>query len=219
MGIEATFAREPGGLYQVTRSRDTPRRGEFVELDPPRRLVYTWGWEPSEDGPTPCRPARRRSRSSSCRKATGRALRFVHAGLPTAEAIATHAHGWDHYLARLAVAAGGGDPGRDPWLDGDEECERHGNAGRSLAADDAAGDVGVLRLPRRGSRPARARRAGRQDAAALPPARDRRPARDAAQGRRLGAAGERRRAEAGSESARSRRGPAPTTIPSAAGTA
>jgi HipA-like kinase len=29
-----------------------------------------------------------------------------------------HAHGWEHYLARLAVTAAGGDPGRDPWLDG-----------------------------------------------------------------------------------------------------
>ena len=49
---------------------------------------------------------------------TGRGCASCIAGLPSQEAIEKHAHGWDHYLARLAVAAGGGDPGRDPWLDG-----------------------------------------------------------------------------------------------------
>ena len=48
----------------------------------------------------------------------GTLLRFVHSGLPSDEAAASHAHGWDHYLERLVSAAEGGDPGRDPWLDG-----------------------------------------------------------------------------------------------------
>ena len=39
------------------------------------------------------------------------------AGVPDAEAAAKHAHGWDHYLARLEIAARGDDPGRDTWLD------------------------------------------------------------------------------------------------------
>ena len=48
----------------------------------------------------------------------GTKLLFAHRGLPSAEAAESHAHGWDHYLARLATVAGGGDAGRDPWLDG-----------------------------------------------------------------------------------------------------
>ena len=48
----------------------------------------------------------------------GTLLRFMHSGLPDAEATAQHAHGWDHYLPRLEIAARGGDPGRDTWLDG-----------------------------------------------------------------------------------------------------
>ena len=48
----------------------------------------------------------------------GTTLRFTHRDLPGAETAASHAHGWDHYLERLAVAAAGGDAGRDPWLDG-----------------------------------------------------------------------------------------------------
>jgi len=49
----------------------------------------------------------------------GTRLRFVHRDLPTAEATASHAHGWDHYLDRLVTAAAGKDPGRDTWLDGE----------------------------------------------------------------------------------------------------
>jgi uncharacterized protein YndB with AHSA1/START domain len=30
-----------------------------------------------------------------------------------------HAHGWDHYLERLVIAARGGDPGPDPWVTGE----------------------------------------------------------------------------------------------------
>jgi hypothetical protein len=43
----------------------------------------------------------------------------VHRDLPDNEATASHAHGWDHYLARLVVAARGGDPGTDPWISGE----------------------------------------------------------------------------------------------------
>jgi hypothetical protein len=38
-------------------------------------------------------------------------------GLPNEELARNHGEGWDNYLPRLAVAAAGGDPGRDPWLD------------------------------------------------------------------------------------------------------
>ena len=36
-----------------------------------------------------------------------------------AGAFAEHGGGWDHYLARLAIAATGGDPGHDPIADSD----------------------------------------------------------------------------------------------------
>jgi uncharacterized protein YndB with AHSA1/START domain len=49
----------------------------------------------------------------------GTRLRFVHSGLPSAEAAGSHAHGWDHYFERLEIAARGGDAGPDPWLTGD----------------------------------------------------------------------------------------------------
>ena len=41
-------------------------------------------------------------------------MTVVHAGLPAAEA-SQHHLGWGHFLARLVIAGGGGDPGPDPW--------------------------------------------------------------------------------------------------------
>ena len=43
----------------------------------------------------------------------GTQLRMTHSGLPDAALCADHDEGWGYYLARLAVAAAGGDPGRD----------------------------------------------------------------------------------------------------------
>jgi hypothetical protein len=46
----------------------------------------------------------------------GTRLTFIHRDLPTVEAAQSHGEGWNHFLDRLATAAQGGDPGRDPWL-------------------------------------------------------------------------------------------------------
>ena len=90
--------------------------GEFVELDPPRRLVWTWGWEPGGKGDVAVGSSR--IEIDLIPDGDRTTLRFVHRGLPSAESAGAHAHGWDHYLDRLAVAARGDDPGRDPWIDG-----------------------------------------------------------------------------------------------------
>jgi uncharacterized protein YndB with AHSA1/START domain len=78
--------------------------------------VFTWGWE-AEGNPVP-------SGSSTVTfelepAGDGTRLRFVHSGLPSAEAAGSHTYGWDHYFARLEAVARGEDPGPDPWLSGD----------------------------------------------------------------------------------------------------
>ena len=45
MGLEASFDLRPGGEYRVKVLSGNVASGTFVEIDPPRRLVYTWGWE------------------------------------------------------------------------------------------------------------------------------------------------------------------------------
>lgn len=114
MGRAASFDLRPGGGYRVEVIPGHTARGEFVEIEPPRRLVYTWGWEPASGDSVP-------SGSTTVEfelipTGDGTVLRFSHRELPSADAAASHAHGWDHYLERLALVAAGADPGPDPWI-------------------------------------------------------------------------------------------------------
>jgi uncharacterized protein YndB with AHSA1/START domain len=116
MGMQSWSDPKPGGLYRVEVIPGNIARGEYVELDPPNRLVFTWGWE-AEDNSVPAGSSTVEFELEA--DGTGTRLRFVHSNLPSAEAAGSHAHGWDHYFARLAIAARGEDPGPDPWLTGD----------------------------------------------------------------------------------------------------
>ncbi|MGZ4395400.1 MAG: SRPBCC family protein [Gaiellaceae bacterium] len=118
MGMSATFDARPGGEYRIEVIPGHTAAGEFVEVDPPHRLVYTWGWEPGEDGPASVPPGASTVEIELTRSGGGTALRFTHSGLPT-EAAESHGYGWDHYLARLAIAGAGDDPGVDPWVTGE----------------------------------------------------------------------------------------------------
>jgi uncharacterized protein YndB with AHSA1/START domain len=114
MGTEASFDARPGGVHRVKVVSGNTALGEFVELDPPRRLVFTFGWE----GDGNMQPGSTTIDIELIPDGDGTVLRFAHRGLPDADAVARHSHGWDHYLQRLTTAASGGDPGADPWLSG-----------------------------------------------------------------------------------------------------
>jgi uncharacterized protein YndB with AHSA1/START domain len=116
MGLSATLEAEPGGLYRVEVIPGHTARGEFVELDPPRRLVYTWGWE---EGESSVPPGSSTIEIELVPEGDATTVRLLHSDLPNAESADSHGHGWQHYLDRLAIAAGGADPGEDPWISGD----------------------------------------------------------------------------------------------------
>ena len=44
MGSQATLEPVPGGTYRVQMPDGFAASGAFTELDPPRRLAFTWGW-------------------------------------------------------------------------------------------------------------------------------------------------------------------------------
>ncbi len=92
-------------------------RGEYVEIDPPRRVVFTFGWE-AEGSPEP--PGSTTVEVTLVPDGEGTLLRLVHSGVPD-EMRRGSSGGWDHYLLRLTVAAEGGDPGPDPWADTDND--------------------------------------------------------------------------------------------------
>jgi uncharacterized protein YndB with AHSA1/START domain len=111
-GIDAELDTRAGGTFYCEVIPGHKARGEYVEVDRPRRLVFTWGWEGNEGVP----PGSSTIEVELTPEGDGTSLHFVHRNLPSAEAVASHAHGWDHYLPRLEVAAAGGDPGEDPWV-------------------------------------------------------------------------------------------------------
>ncbi len=99
----------PGGIYRVLVQGQHQSAGEYVEVVPMEKVVYTFGWE-QEGHPIP--PGSTRVEISLHPEGTKTRVRLVHSGLPD-DAIADHGFGWAHYLDRLAVRAAGGDPGPD----------------------------------------------------------------------------------------------------------
>jgi len=82
-------------------------------VSPPHKVTYTWGWE--DDG-NPVPPGSSTVEITLTADGDDTIVRLVHRGLPL-EAVEPHAAGWRHYLARLATAGAGGDPGPDPGPD------------------------------------------------------------------------------------------------------
>jgi uncharacterized protein YndB with AHSA1/START domain len=109
MGTEAELDARPGGIYRVRVPQGQVALGRFVEVDPPTRIVFTWGWEGDPDVPPGS------SRVEVTLEADGDAtlVRLVHTGLPDASSMTLHERGWARYLDRLTVSASGGDPGAD----------------------------------------------------------------------------------------------------------
>jgi uncharacterized protein YndB with AHSA1/START domain len=116
MGQSASLDPRPGGEYRVEVIPGQVALGEFVEIQPPNRIVWTWGW--SKESESAVAPGSTTIEVELEPDGDGTLLRFTHSGLPDADATAKHAHGWDHYLERLQIVARGEDAGRDPWLDG-----------------------------------------------------------------------------------------------------
>jgi uncharacterized protein YndB with AHSA1/START domain len=90
-----------GGRYWIAMKRAdgvTLRvTGVYREIDPPRRLVYTWRWESTEGFPETVVTVEFNARADG-----GTDLVLVHEGLPSSEAGARHEHGWVGSLGKLA---------------------------------------------------------------------------------------------------------------------
>jgi uncharacterized protein YndB with AHSA1/START domain len=109
MGDWAELDPRPNGAVAIDIN-GVPIRGRFLEVDPPRRLVFTWGTPGSDTLP----PGSTTVEISLQVDGDGTVVELVHRDLPPDE-LPKHDTGWQHFLGRLVVAAAGGDPGRDPW--------------------------------------------------------------------------------------------------------
>lgn len=108
-GAEATIDAQPGGLFRMLMGNGMCARGQFVELVPDARVVFTWGWIDLPDLP----PGSTIVEIDLEQDGGGTLIRLTHRDMP-ADHADMHRAGWEHYLARLGVCATGGDPGPDP---------------------------------------------------------------------------------------------------------
>jgi uncharacterized protein YndB with AHSA1/START domain len=108
MGDYALLEATPGGEFTVDIN-GVPVRGRYLEVQPPHRLLISWGHAGSDRLPPGASTVEVRLTAAG----DGTDVEIVHRDLPEPYA-AGHERGWRHFLDRLAVAGGGGDPGADP---------------------------------------------------------------------------------------------------------
>jgi uncharacterized protein YndB with AHSA1/START domain len=114
MAEGATLEPTPGGVVRWTHPNGDTVSGRYVEVDPPRRLVFTYGWERAE---VEIPPGSTTVEIDLVTLQDGATLvTLVHRGLDDGAADA-HQGGWQHYLDRLRRSAEGKDVGPDPWAD------------------------------------------------------------------------------------------------------
>jgi uncharacterized protein YndB with AHSA1/START domain len=112
-GRRAELDPRPGGVYRVEINDQAIARGEYVEIEAPNRVVFTWGWEGQESGVHAVPPGSSRVEVELTPDGDGTLVRLRHLDLPE-QSREIHGQGWDMYLGRLAAAAQGRDPGADP---------------------------------------------------------------------------------------------------------
>ena len=126
MGSEAKLEPAPGGVYRIHMPDGFAAAGEFLQVEQPHRVAFSWGFADGE--------AAQRTKHGGGESASGGAmppgstrvtvilededggsrLTLRHENLPSPELREGHRVAWNAYLPRLAIRAAGGDPGPDP---------------------------------------------------------------------------------------------------------
>lgn len=111
-GVDNTLDARPGGIFRVNTNGRDVMRGEFLEVVPYSRIVFTWG---TEQGVIPIAPGASTVEVTFTPDGTETVVHLRHYNLGNSQMRDVHGMGWDHYLERLVIVAQGGDPGLDPW--------------------------------------------------------------------------------------------------------
>lgn len=97
MGREAELDARPGGKYRIDIDGEHVAMGQYREIDPPRRLVMTWGWQGHSTVP----PGSTTVEITLTRQENATLLRLRHLGLPSDEERRLHTAGWNQYTGKL----------------------------------------------------------------------------------------------------------------------
>lgn len=105
MAREATIDLRPGGRWRWVHDNGDASSGEYLEIEPPSRLSFTYGWESGMFDDVG--PGTTRVEVTFASIDDGTRVTIVHAGLPATH-VERHAAGWSHFLSVLADVSVGG---------------------------------------------------------------------------------------------------------------
>ncbi len=106
MGTAVEIDPRPGGRFWLNANGTDIASGSYVEVERPNRVVFTWGWEGSEDVP----PASSTVTFTLTADGDETIVELRHDGLPGGQMDA-HGHGWTYFFGRLVAVSEGRDPG------------------------------------------------------------------------------------------------------------
>jgi uncharacterized protein YndB with AHSA1/START domain len=113
IGLSADLQARPGGRFRFEITPGQFCEGQYVVVDRPHRLVFTWGWTDPGFG-LPPGTSRVEVTLTSAHDGAGRTrLRLVHTGL-AGDLGVLHEDGWSRFLARLAAMVDGRGPAAYP---------------------------------------------------------------------------------------------------------
>jgi uncharacterized protein YndB with AHSA1/START domain len=100
IGLSHDLDPRPGGRIRVEVSSGNIASGRYVEVVPPRRVAFTWGWESQDPGLALLPPGSSLVEIDLKGKGRGTVLRLRHSRLP-ANLTDRHGERWSFYLANL----------------------------------------------------------------------------------------------------------------------
>lgn len=101
MGVGAELDARPGGRYRIDVDGVHIATGQYKEVEPPHRLVMSWGWEGHPTVP----PGSTTVEITLTPERGATLLRLRHHGLPGETERKSHHDGWVSYANLLAQAA------------------------------------------------------------------------------------------------------------------
>lgn len=119
-GLEAELDPRPGGVYRLKFFDGGAVEGEYLVVDPPHRIVFSWGWngDALPPGMADVPPGSTTVEVTLVADGDGTIIQLRHSGLPSDAASSVHEWGWRTvYLPRLEIARAGRDPGPEPAPD------------------------------------------------------------------------------------------------------
>ena len=120
IGISADLQPRPGGRFRFEVAPGQFCEGQYVIVERPGRLVFTWGWTDPTFGLPPGTSRVEVTLARTGQGAGRTRLRLIHSGL-AGDLRLLHDDGWSRFLARLTAVAAGGDP---PAYPAEQPAER-----------------------------------------------------------------------------------------------